>query len=82
MKDFLEDRGASGLFGSRDATRQAFEVELIADGKIWMDMISSRNKSSHTYNEEIADEIFVKILEEYFPAFLSFKQAMEKMKLG
>lgn len=82
MKDFLEDRGVSGLFGSRDATRQAFEVELIADGKIWMDMISSRNKSSHTYNEEIADEIFVKILEEYFPAFLSFKQAMEKMKLG
>jgi nucleotidyltransferase substrate binding protein (TIGR01987 family) len=57
LKDFLEDRGVSGLFGSRDATREAFGVELISEGKIWMDMINSRNKTSHTYNEEIADEI-------------------------
>ena len=80
MKDFLEDRGVLGLFGSRDATREAFGVELITDGKIWMDMINSRNKTSHTYNEEIADEIFVKILEDYYPAFLDFQKAMEKLK--
>jgi nucleotidyltransferase substrate binding protein (TIGR01987 family) len=80
MKDFLEDRGTSGLFGSRDATREAFEVVLISDGKIWMDMINSRNKTSHTYNEKIADEIFEKILEEYYPAFLNFQQRFSKMK--
>lgn len=80
LKDFLEVRGVSGLFGSRDATREAFDVELITDGKIWMDMINSRNKTSHTYNEEIADEIFVKILEEYYHAFLNFQEVMNKLK--
>ena len=80
MKDFLEDRGVAGLFGSRDATREAFEVELIKDGKVWMDMINSRNKTSHTYNEKIADEIFEKILEEYYPAFLNFQEGMSKIK--
>lgn len=80
LKDFLEGRGVSGLFGSRDATREAYDVELISEGKIWMDMINSRNKTSHTYNEEIADAIFVKILEEYYPAFLNFQEVMNKLK--
>lgn len=80
MKDFLEDRGTSGLFGSRDATREAFEVELISDGKVWMDMINSRNKTSHTYNEKIADEIFVKILEDYYPAFVDFHKVLSNLK--
>lgn len=25
--------------------------------QIWMEMIQSRNKTSHTYNQEVADEI-------------------------
>lgn len=80
LKDFLEGRGVSGLFGPRDATREAYDVELISEGKIWMDMINSRNKTSHTYNEEIADAIFVKILEEYYPAFLNFQEVMNKLR--
>lgn len=42
-----------------------------------MDMIGSRNKTSHTYNEETADEIYSKILNEYYPAFLEFQKNME-----
>ena len=51
LKDFLEERGAHDLYGSRDATREAFKRGLIENGEAWMDMIKSRNLTSHTYND-------------------------------
>ncbi len=51
--------------------------ELIENGDVGMEMIKSRNKSSHTYNEETADEIYTKILNEYYAAILIFQQLME-----
>lgn len=82
MKDYAAYQGNTSVGGSRDATREAFQLQLISDGKVWMDMIGSRNKTSHTYNEETADEIYFKILHEYFPAFLEFKKNMEAKKGG
>jgi len=80
MKDYAEYQGNSTVGGSRDATREAFQLKLISDGHIWMDMIVSRNKTSHTYNEEIADEIYFKILDNYFPAILEFNKNMENKR--
>lgn len=57
LKDFLESRGATALYGSKDATREAFARGLIANGEEWMAMIQARNRSSHTYNEKTANEI-------------------------
>jgi len=57
LKDFLEYRGQTDIYGSRDAIRRAFGLGLIADGEGWMDMLKSRNQTSHTYNEETAEEI-------------------------
>lgn len=78
MKDFLLEVGGIQSIGSKDATREAFKAELIKDGDIWMEMIKSRNKTSHTYNEETANEIYSKIIDDYYPAFLSFQTKMEK----
>lgn len=82
MKDYAEYQGNPNVGGSRDATREAYKLQLIANGEIWMDMIASRNKTSHTYNEETADEIYLKILREYFPAFMDFKTMMEEKRSG
>lgn len=77
MKDYSIYQGITFVGGSRDATREAFQLQLISDGKIWMDMIGSRNKTSHTYNESTANEIYKKILSEYYPAFLAFESIMK-----
>jgi nucleotidyltransferase substrate binding protein (TIGR01987 family) len=69
LKDFLEDRGVQDVFGSKDATREAFKAGLIEDGETWMHMIRSRNLSSHTYNEETAARIVLDIRHRYFAAF-------------
>lgn len=67
LKDYLEDAGVSGIIGSKGATREAFRNGLIENGDVWMTMILDRNRSSHTYNLEIAEEIAARILTEYFP---------------
>lgn len=82
MKDFLFEMGGIQSIGSRDATREAFKAELIKDGDVWMEMIKSRNKTSHTYNEETANEIYSKIINDYYPAFLLFKIKMEEKRSG
>ena len=82
MKDYAIHQGNNAVGSSRDATREAFQLQLISDGKIWMEMIGSRNKTSHTYNDEVAEEIYSKILNEYYPAFLELLKNMEAKRSG
>jgi len=79
MKDFLEYRGQTDIYGSRDAIRKAYQLGLIENGAIWMDMLQSRNKTSHTYNEETAQAICTAVTEEYFPAFNQFFNKMDSI---
>jgi nucleotidyltransferase substrate binding protein (TIGR01987 family) len=74
LKDFLESRGETGIYGSKDATRKAFAAGLIEDGETWMEMIQSRNRSSHTYNEAIANSIATAIVGGYVDAFEKFEE--------
>ena len=76
LKDFLEARGVTDMYGSRDATRKAFTAELIQNGEIWMQMIDSRNQTSHTYNETIAAEIVSAVIHTYFAEFEDFQARM------
>ena len=79
MKDFFEYQAETGINGSRDAIKLAFKRDLIQDGDQWMDMIKSRIKSSHTYNEETADEVVNKILNSYYTLFVDFKIKMKTL---
>lgn len=77
MKDYFEYQGAAELItGSRDATKESFNKGLIHKGEIWMEMIKSRNKTSHTYDLNVADSIVEKILDIYFSQFKNFEQKM------
>lgn len=69
LKDYLEEAGISGIIGSKGATREAFKNGLIHDGESWMEMIKSRNLSSHTYNQDTAEEVATNILTRFYPAF-------------
>lgn len=82
VKDYAEYQGNNSVGGSRDATREALQLKIIENGEVWMDMIQSRNKTTHTYNESTANEIYSKILTDYFPLFLAFKTKMEEKRSG
>lgn len=79
MKDYFEYQGNTAIAGSRDATREAFQKNLISDGEAWMGMIKSRNQSSHTYNKETADEISGLVVNSYFSLFKTFAEKMTEL---
>lgn len=79
MKAYAEYQGNDGIGGSRDATRKAFEMGLISDGQTWMDMIKSRNETSHNYDGCIADEAVEAIVGRFYPLLLLFYRHMSDL---
>jgi nucleotidyltransferase substrate binding protein (TIGR01987 family) len=82
MKDYAIFQGNTSVGGSRDATREAFKLNLIADAQGWMNMIKSRNQTSHSYDEATAKEIFIDIINVYYPLFRDFKLKMQSFLSG
>lgn len=82
LKDYYEYQGVTNIQGSRDAFRLAFNRGLITDGEAWMKMIESRSKTSHTYNEETADEIAGAVLNQYYSLFKKLQKTIEEIYNG
>lgn len=80
MKDYFAYQGQTEIMGSRDATRAAFAVQLIEDGEGWMEMIVSRNQSSHTYNRVTAELLVGRITSRYADLFAAFARRMEGLR--
>ncbi|MCA1979705.1 MAG: nucleotidyltransferase substrate binding protein [Thiobacillus sp.] len=80
MKDYFAYQGNMAITGSRDAAREAFQKGLIEDGEGWMEMIKSRNLTSHTYQQKIADEICGHVVVRYFPLFEHFLHRMNALR--
>lgn len=70
IKDFFEAQGETDILGSRDAFRLAFKRGLVEDGETWMEMIKSRALTSHTYNEDVAQQMAHNILSAYYGEFV------------
>lgn len=79
LKSFLDSRGVQDIYGSKDATRSAFNLALIEDGESWMDMIKDRNRTSHTYNQAVAEEIVANITQRFFSLFVALKTKMQEI---
>ena len=80
LKDFLASRGTTKVYGSKDATREAFAANLIGNGEVWMKMIEHRNETSHTYDEKIAEAIVNAILTHYVSTFEEFQRAFLELE--
>lgn len=82
MKEYFEYQGNSTIIGSRDATRSAYQAQLIEHADTWLDMIAKRNRSAHTYNRQTADEIADSVLNRYYRPFLAFQKMMMDLAGG
>lgn len=76
MKDYLINQGSTTIMGSKNATRESFQIGLITEGGIWMDMIEMRNITSHTYLKELAQMVVEKVKTIYLSKFKEFEQKM------
>jgi len=82
LKDYLEYQGILDVTGSRDTIREAFRINLISNGEAWMEMLTSRNLTSHSYNEETADQIAAAVVNTYFDLFKTLGAKFESLSSG
>lgn len=81
LRDFLKAHGSTKkLYGSKDATREAFAQGLLTAGEEWMEMIESRNETSHAYNEDTAAEIAEAILSSYVAEFRKLLETFRQLE--
>ncbi len=69
IKDYLEDDGV--IFATttpRQVLKEAFAVNLLSDGQVWIDMLDHRNLLSHTYNRANFEKAVEAIHARYLPA--------------
>ncbi len=66
LKDYLESEEFM-VKSPRETIKQAFQIGLIDNGHIWIDALSNRNLTTHTYDEALADNMVKEIKELYFP---------------
>lgn len=79
LKDYLEYQSAVVIRGSRDAVKESFKIGLINDGAVWIEMIETRNNTSHTYDKEIAESTVELIVNKYFEVFSDFEKTMSSI---
>ncbi|QOY37002.1 HI0074 family nucleotidyltransferase substrate-binding subunit [Anaerobacillus isosaccharinicus] len=77
MKVYLTYNGSLEVTSPRRAIKEAFKDGIIHQGEKWLKMLEDRNRTSHTYDEEIALEIYQNIKNEYINLFNSLLAEMK-----
>ena len=79
IKDYLEYQGYDDIKGSRDAFRKALSIGIV-DSPAWIDSIQIRDKTSHTYDEEISNTVVNEVINFYFPLMEKLKDTLTELK--
>ena len=69
LQDFLIQEKGYTEKGPRPTLERAFQDGIITDGIVWMDMLKSRNLTSHLYDEQEVEKIYAKVVQDYFVQF-------------
>jgi nucleotidyltransferase substrate binding protein (TIGR01987 family) len=79
--EYFRTQGRGNFSGSRDATVEAFNEELIDDGKGWLDMIIDRIQASPVYEANNQQELAGRIVYKYIYLLENFHRKINR-KLG
>lgn len=72
LQRYVEYVGTVDQYGPSATIKNAFQYGLLEDGQIWMDMLRDRNLTAHTYKEDIARDIYKRIISTHIKAFEQF----------
>lgn len=65
LKIIFEEEGVLGLNSPKLVLKEAYSADIIQDQRLWLNMLSDRNATSHIYSESVAVEISNRILNLY-----------------
>jgi nucleotidyltransferase substrate binding protein (TIGR01987 family) len=82
LQDLLRYKGYTDISGPKDVLNQAFLDGYIKGEVGWRAMKKSRELSSHTYNQETAEEIVDSVVATYWQLLKDLDVRLEEERLG
>lgn len=76
ISEFFKKQGRPSFSGSRDATVEAFNEDLIDNGKGWLDIIIERIKFNPLYPEDYEAEFSQNIIKKHMRLLENFERKM------
>ncbi|GAE94797.1 nucleotidyltransferase [Gracilibacillus boraciitolerans JCM 21714] len=77
LKDYLEAEGYPAK-SPRESIKQAFQIDIIEDGHLWMEALSKRNLTTHTYDQELAEQLVIEIQNKFLPLLIKLYDKLVK----
>lgn len=71
LKDYLATEGIE-VFTPKDVIKSAFNMNILQDGQVWIDMSKDRNATSHEYNMDKVDIMLERISSVYYDELYRF----------
>ena len=72
LQKYMQQLEMLDELGPGNVIRTAFQYNIIDNGSIYMSMLKNRNLITHTYKEDVAEEIYTRIKEEYMEELENF----------
>lgn len=79
--EVIETKLGKTILSPRHALQEAFRLHLFEEEKIFLRMLEDRNLSSHTYQENLAKEIFERIEKDYLSQFSLVLKNIENLSI-
>lgn len=70
LRTLLQIKG-NPVDGARDVFKKSYQLGILDEEKLWLDVIEDRNATVHTYDENKAREMVARIRARYAPAFVA-----------
>ena len=79
LKEYMEDQGAAGEFQfPKGVLKAAYTAELISHADVWLDMLASRNITSHIYDDAQAAQVLEAIKDRYSDQLNALKEFYQR----
>lgn len=78
LQKYMQQLEMLDELGPGSVIRTAFQYQIIDEGPKYMAMLKNRNLITHTYKEDVAEEIYNGIKKEYIDLFEDFIKDFDK----
>ena len=78
LQKYMKEQELLDELGPGSVIRTAFQYNIIEDGQVYMSMLKDRNLITHTYKEDVAEDIHRAIKESYIDELEEFIKDFDK----
>lgn len=78
VREYLIEQGYADINSPKSVMKTAFSDGLLTNENGWLEILESRNITSHVYDEKTAETIFESVKDVYTPLFSELIETLKK----